>query len=80
MSPTPRLERSPETLAYLQEYLQDVVESVPEGTHWAAISSDGHRLLGYGDDADQLLRQATELGEPDPIILGYPKFPNGYHI
>jgi hypothetical protein len=59
--------RSPETWSWLQEHWEEVLTPVPQGTRWALLSNDGHRLLGYGDDADQLRRTAAELGEWNAI-------------
>ena len=76
---TSMLDRSPETQAWLMEHLQEVLESVPDRTPWVALSGDGRRVVVYGDDPEGVRRRAADLGEADPIVLGWPKFSAGYY-
>jgi hypothetical protein len=74
------LQRSPETWAWLKEHWEDLLSPVPEGTRWAVLSNDGHRLLAFGNDADQLRAQAKDCGESEPITVAVPDRSPGYRI
>jgi hypothetical protein len=69
--------RSPEIWAWLQIHCEELISAVPAGTRWALLSHDGHKLLGYGDDADRLRELASEGSEADAILLAVPKLPEG---
>jgi len=43
------------------------MEGLPIGS-WTAFSEKQHKILAYGPDAQAVLDEARELGEPRPVI------------
>jgi len=44
-----------------------LMEGLPIGS-WVAFSEKQHKILAYGPDAQAVLDEARELGEPRPVI------------
>ncbi len=48
--------------------LSDLLKGVPSGA-WVAISESRQVVMAYGPDAQEVLREAQERGEEQPLIL-----------
>jgi hypothetical protein len=59
MAPTPALD------------LDALLKGIPAGA-WVAISSDRDHVIGYGPDMRDVLQEARDKGEGDPLILKVP--------
>jgi len=68
--------RNSEARDWLQDHWQEVFASVPKGTVWAVVSRDGKHVLFYGDDSEQLRQKSASLGEPNPVLVLVPDFPD----
>ena len=44
-----------------------LMEGLPIGS-WVAYSEKQHKILAYGPDAQAVLDNAREMGEPRPVI------------
>ena len=44
-----------------------LMEGLPIGS-WVAFSEKQHKILAYGPDAQAVLDNAREMGEPRPVI------------
>ena len=51
--------------------LSGLLKGVPSGA-WVAISEKKRMVVVYGPDPQEVLRQAKERGEEDPLILRVP--------
>lgn len=49
-----------------------LLKDIPRGA-WVAVSSDQTRVVTFGADMREVLEEAHEKGEPDPIILRVPE-------
>jgi hypothetical protein len=49
-----------------------LLEDIPPG-EWVAISQRQVRVLAHGLDAQVVVDQASEKGEPHPLIMRVPK-------
>lgn len=49
-----------------------LLAQVPSGA-WVAISQDGSRIVAYGPEMRDVIKQARESGENDPIVTRVPQ-------
>jgi hypothetical protein len=52
-----------------------LLEDVPKGA-WVAISHDQDRVLCYGSDLTEVIEEAHQLGDSDPIVTKVPQSQN----
>lgn len=57
------------TMAITEIY--ELMNGLPPGA-WVAISTEQHRVLSYGEDADQVVAEAEEKGEEHPFLTRVP--------
>jgi Family of unknown function (DUF5678) len=53
----------------------ELLKDVPKGA-WVAISHDRTRMVNYGSDLSDVLNEAKNLGEQDPIVTKVPQSQN----
>jgi tRNA A37 threonylcarbamoyladenosine synthetase subunit TsaC/SUA5/YrdC len=51
--------------------LSDLLKNIPSGA-WVAISESKNAVMAYGPDAQEVLREAKERGEENPLIFRVP--------
>jgi tRNA A37 threonylcarbamoyladenosine synthetase subunit TsaC/SUA5/YrdC len=51
--------------------LSDLLRNIPSGA-WVAISESKNAVMAYGPDAQEVLREAKERGEENPLIFRVP--------
>lgn len=49
-----------------------LIEGMSPGV-WVAISMDRSKVVAYGPDAQAVMRDAMEQGEPHPLIMKVPQ-------
>jgi hypothetical protein len=59
-------------MAALTMNFHELLKSIPRGA-WVAVASDQERVVAYGADMREVLEEARELGEQDPIIFRIPE-------
>lgn len=52
--------------------LSALLAQVPSGA-WVAISQDGSRVVAFGPEMRDVIEQARQSGEDDPIITRVPQ-------
>jgi len=52
--------------------IYELMDGLPPGA-WVAISTDEHKVLTYGDDAEDVLDRARKLGVAGPFIGRVPQ-------
>jgi hypothetical protein len=57
-------------MAAAQE-LPRLLADLPKGA-WVALAQNEDRVVAYGDNLDDVVRRAQELGEKDPIVARVP--------
>jgi hypothetical protein len=51
--------------------IQALRAAPPDG--WAAFSADEERLVAYGQTYEEAVVNASEKGEPEPVLVKVPK-------
>ncbi len=52
--------------------LPELLAEIPRGA-WVALSHDEQRVVAYGAELEDVVRQAKEAGEDDPIVTRVPQ-------
>jgi len=52
--------------------IADVLQNAPRDC-WLALNKDETRLVGRGEDMEQAIKEASENGEDDPVLIWSPK-------
>jgi hypothetical protein len=55
--------------------ISKILSGVPKGA-WVALSGDEERVLAYASDLAEVVKQANDLGESDPVIVRVPENPS----
>jgi hypothetical protein len=50
-----------------------LLDGVPRGA-WVSISADRQKVLSFGSDVHDVIEEAKQMGEKDPIIMRVPEF------
>ena len=51
--------------------LPELLKGIPPGA-WVAISESQGKALAYGVDPQSVLREAQQMGEPQPLMVRVP--------
>ena len=57
--------------------ISKLLANIPRGA-WVALSADQERVMAYAADLAQAVKQANELGEPDPVVVRVPENPSSW--
>ncbi len=52
--------------------LSKLLENAPR-ERWLALTQDGRKIVGRGEDIAEAIEEAKENGEDDPLLLWSPK-------